>query len=110
MADLGFLPVVLRLLDQTPPTGQRLLFSATLDTDVDVLIRRYLSNPASHSVDAAQSPVPAMTHHVLHVRADSRLPVLVDLTSAPGRTLVFTRTKRGATRLTRHLVQTGVRA
>ncbi|HET8640972.1 MAG TPA: DEAD/DEAH box helicase [Pseudonocardiaceae bacterium] len=110
MADLGFLPVVRRLLDLTPPTGQRLLFSATLDGDVDVLIRRYLTDPVTHSVDSAQSPVPAMTHHVLHVRADSRLPVLVDLTSAPGRTLVFTRTKRAAARLTRQLVQTGVRA
>ena len=110
MADLGFLPIVRRLLDLTPPGGQRLLFSATLDAGVDVLIRRYLRDPVTHSVDSEQTPVPAMTHHVLHVRPDSRLPVLVDLTSAPGRTLVFTRTKRGASRLTRQLVASGVRA
>ncbi|HEU4349449.1 MAG TPA: DEAD/DEAH box helicase [Actinoplanes sp.] len=110
MADLGFLPIVRRLLDLTPTAGQRLLFSATLDSGVDVLIRRYLTDPVTHSVDSAQTPVPAMTHHVLHVQPESRLPVLVDLTSAPGRTLVFTRTKRGASRLTRQLVQTGVRA
>jgi superfamily II DNA/RNA helicase len=110
MADLGFLPVVRRLLDLTPRGGQRLLFSATLDGDVDVLVDRYLSNPVTHSVDAGGSPVPAMTHHVLHVRPDGRLPVLIELTSSPGRTLVFTRTKRGARRLTRQLVESGVRA
>ncbi|WP_091449696.1 DEAD/DEAH box helicase [Actinokineospora iranica] len=110
MADLGFLPVVRRLLDQTPRTGQRLLFSATLDGGIDVLVRRYLVDPVTHSVDSAQSPVAAMTHHVLHVGGDARLPVLVDLTSAPGRCMVFTRTRRGATRLTRQLVAAGVRA
>jgi superfamily II DNA/RNA helicase len=110
MADLGFLPVVRRLLDLTPRTGQRLLFSATLDAGVDVLVRRYLTNPVTHSVDSAHSPVAAMSHHVLHVRRDDRLPVLVDLAAAPGRTLVFARTKRGARTLTRQLVAAGVAA
>ena len=110
MADLGFLPVVRRLLDQTPRSGQRLLFSATLDAEVDVLVRRFLSNPARHSVDPPLSPVDAMSHHVLHVSHADRLPVLVDLAGAPGRTLVFARTKRGARRLTRHLVAAGVPA
>jgi superfamily II DNA/RNA helicase len=110
MADLGFLPVVRRLLDQTPRDGQRLLFSATLDAGVDVLARRYLNDPVTHSVDSAQSPVVDMAHHVLHVRPEARFPVLVDLAAAPGRTLVFTRTKRGATRLTRKLVEAGVSA
>ena len=84
MADLGFLPVVRRLLDRTPAGGQRLLFSATLDAGVDVLVRRYLTDPVTHSVDSALSPVATMTHHVLHVRHDDRLPVLVDLAAAPG--------------------------
>ncbi|MCW3820667.1 DEAD/DEAH box helicase [Micromonospora sp. DR5-3] len=110
MADLGFLPAVRRLLDRTPPRSQRLLFSATLDAGVDVLVRRYLSNPVTHSVDSAMSPVAAMTHHVLRVRHDDRLPVLIDLTAAPGRTLVFTRTKRGAKKLTSQLVASGVPA
>ncbi|RLK58764.1 DEAD/DEAH box helicase [Actinokineospora cianjurensis] len=110
MADLGFLPVVTRLLDKTPRGGQRLLFSATLDAGVDVLVRRFLSNPATHSTDPPSSPVTAMTHHVLHVQPAARLPVLVDLTAAPGRAVVFTRTKRGATRLTRQLVAEGVPA
>jgi superfamily II DNA/RNA helicase len=110
MADLGFLPVVRRLLDQTPRTGQRLLFSATLDAGVDVLVNRYLTDPVTHSVDSAQVSGTAMSHHVLQLRPDHRLPVLTDLTSAPGRTLVFTRTKRGAARLTRQLIASGVPA
>lgn len=110
MADLGFLPAVRKLLDRTPRTGQRLLFSATLDAGVDVLVRRFLSDPVTHSVDSVQSPVTAMSHHVLHVRPDHRLPVVIDLAAAPGRTLVFTRTKRGATKLARQLVASGVPA
>ena len=110
MADLGFLPVVRRLLDKTPRNGQRLLFSATLDAGVDVLVKRFLSNPVTHSVDSAQSPIAQMTHHVLHLEKDSRLPVLVDLAAAPGRTLVFTRTKHGAKALTRQLNAKGVAA
>ena len=110
MADLGFLPVVRRLLDKTPPGSQRLLFSATLDAGVDILVRRYLSKPVTHSVDPAVSPVAAMTHHVLRVRHDDRLPVLIDLAAAPGRTLVFTRTKRSAKKLTSQLIASGVPA
>jgi superfamily II DNA/RNA helicase len=108
MADLGFLPVVRRLLDKTPARGQRMLFSATLDSGVDVLVKRYLTNPVTHSVDSATSSVDEMSHHVLHVSHDSRLPVLVDLASAPGRTLVFTRTKHGARLLARKLTAAGV--
>ena len=111
MADLGFLPVVRRLLDKTPARGQRMLFSATLDAGVDVLVKRYLSEPVVHSVDSAQSPVVKMTHHVLHVDGkDSRLKVIADLTAAPGRTLVFTRTKHGAKAMTRQLNALGVSA
>ncbi|MEV0842368.1 DEAD/DEAH box helicase [Actinocatenispora sera] len=110
MAALGFLPVVRRLLGQTPAGGQRLLFSATLDREVDTLVRAYLSKPARHEADSAQSPVSTMTHHVLHVEREHRLPVLVDLTSAPGRTVVFTRTKHGAKALVRQLQRNGVPA
>jgi superfamily II DNA/RNA helicase len=110
MADLGFLPEVTRLLGQTPRDGQRLLFSATLDAGVNVLVRRFLHDPVTHSVDSASSPVTGMAHHVLHVQQAAKLPVLVDLAAAPGRTLVFTRTKRGATKLTRQLVAEGVPA
>jgi superfamily II DNA/RNA helicase len=110
MADLGFLPVVKRLLDLTPPRGQRMMFSATLDGGVDVLVRRYLHEPVTHSVDPVLGGSGVATHHVLHVSAPERLPVLVELAAAPGRTILFTRTKRGATKLTRQLIAAGVPA
>jgi superfamily II DNA/RNA helicase len=110
MADLGFLPVVRRLLDQTPRAGQRLLFSATLDDDVRVLVRRFLTRPVTHSVDSTRSPVAAMSHHMLHISREDRLAVLADLAAAPGRTLVFTRTKHGAKNLARQLNTAGVPA
>ncbi|NYG54065.1 DEAD/DEAH box helicase [Nocardioides perillae] len=108
MADLGFLPGVRRIMDRTPRQGQRMLFSATLDNGVDVLVKRFLTDPRRHEADSAQSPVSTMAHHVLHVQREQRLPVLVDLTSAPGRTVVFTRTKHGAKALARQLNKNGV--
>ncbi len=108
MADLGFLPAVRRLLDATPKRGQRMLFSATLDAGVDVLVKRYLHDPVVHSVDSAKSPVAKMTHHVLHVEKEQRVTVLADLAAAPGRTVVFTRTKHGAKAIARQLNARGV--
>ncbi|MBK8731893.1 MAG: DEAD/DEAH box helicase [Actinomycetales bacterium] len=110
MADLGFLPSVRRLLDATPAGGQRMLFSATLDAAVGVLVRRYLVRPVTHEADSAQSPVATMTHHVLHVSSADHLPVLVDLVAAPGRTVVFTRTKHRAKNLARQLNARGIPA
>jgi superfamily II DNA/RNA helicase len=87
-----------------------MMFSATLDGGVDVLVKRFLHKPVTHHVDsAAEAPV-EMSHHVLHVRHDDRFPVLVDLVAAPGRSVVFTRTKRRAKTLTRQLVAAGVPA
>jgi len=108
MADLGFLPCVRRIMDRTPRTGQRMLFSATLDAGVDVIVRRFLTNPVTHQADSAQSPISTMAHHIFHVHHDARLPVLVDLASAPGRTMVFTRTKHGAKKLSKQLNASGV--
>jgi superfamily II DNA/RNA helicase len=110
MADLGFLPAVTRLLSQTPTHGQRLLFSATLDRAVDGLVRRFLRRPATHEADSAQSPVTAMDHHVLHIPVAQRTPVVADLASAPGRMVVFTRTKSRAKSLTRQLNAQGIAA
>jgi len=108
MADLGFLPVVRRLLRRTPKGTQRLLFSATLDKAVDALVREFLTDPVVHQADSPRSPVATMSHHVLQVDREHRLAVLVDLASAPGRTLVFTRTKHGAKALARQLNRSGV--
>jgi superfamily II DNA/RNA helicase len=110
MADLGFLPGVRRIMEQTPKDGQRLLFSATLDGAINVLVKRFLTNPATHEADSAQSPVATMSHHVLHVDTSAHLAVIRDLAAAPGRKVVFTRTKHRAKRLARQLNASGVPA
>jgi superfamily II DNA/RNA helicase len=102
MADLGFLPTVRRLLDATPPEGQRMLFSATLDHAVDVLVRRFLNNPAEHSVDPPGAPAP-IVHHLLTVAPADRAPVITALAAGGNRSLIFTRTKHGARKLARQL-------
>ena len=109
MSDLGFLPVVRRLLDATPPEGQRLLFSATLDGAVDVIARRFLTRPARHSVDSGSRP-PEITHHLLTVTPADRIGVIAALASGEGRALIFTRTKHGARKLARQLTQAGTPA
>ncbi len=110
MADMGFLPMVRRILDKTPQRGQRMLFSATLDEGVGKIVTQYLHSPVTHEADPATSPVGTMTHHVLEVSADDRFDVLKDLASAPGRTIMFTRTKHGAKKLAKKLVSSGVDA
>jgi superfamily II DNA/RNA helicase len=111
MADLGFLPGVKRIMDRTPRTGQRLLFSATLDNGVDVLVKRYLKNPVTHSVDEAAAPPPQMTHHILAVAdADAKKRVVHDLARGTGRRVLFTRTKHQAKKLAKQLTGSGVPA
>jgi superfamily II DNA/RNA helicase len=110
MSDLGFLPPVKRLLAQTAPRGQRMLFSATLDARVGVLVKQFLRNPVTHEADSAEPSTGATTHHVLQVEQEQRFPVLADLTSAPGQRLIFTRTKHRAKALTRQLNAEGIPA
>ncbi|MGZ4541381.1 MAG: DEAD/DEAH box helicase [Blastococcus sp.] len=110
MADLGFLPGVKRIMDRTPKVGQRMLFSATLDNGVDVLVKRYLSNPTTHSVDPAVAPVSTMTHHVFRVDAADKATIVKELASGLGRTVLFTRTKHQAKKLAKQLTAAGVPA
>ena len=107
MADLGFLPVVRRLLDMTPADGQRMLFSATLDAAVDVLARRFMNRPVQHDVDPVEAPV-TMVHHLLTVDPGDRVGVVAALAGGSGRSLVFTRTKHAAHRLARQLAASGI--
>ncbi len=110
MADLGFLPGVKRLLDRTPTVGQRLLFSATLDNGVDVLVKRYLDRPTTHSVDPAVAPVSTMTHHVFRVDPLDKSQIVKELASGLGRSVLFTRTKHQAKKLAKQLTAAGVPA
>ena len=110
MADLGFLPAVKRILDRTPKGGQRLLFSATLDRGVDALVKRYLSNPITHSVDSDATTEPDMEHHVLTVRATDKPQIVHELAAGEGRSVLFVRTKHQAKKLARTLTQAGIPA
>jgi superfamily II DNA/RNA helicase len=109
MADLGFLPVVRRLLDMTPPDGQRMLFSATLDAAVDVLARRFMNRPVHHDIGSVEEP-PAIVHHLLTIGPADRVGVVAALAGGSGRSLVFTRTKHAARRLARQLTAEGIPA
>lgn len=111
MADLGFLPVVTRILAATPAGGQRMLFSATLDNGVDKLVRKFLTDPVSHSVDPENSPVVAMTHHVFEVGGkDDKSELVRALASGTGRRILFTRTKHQAKKLAKQLTAQGIPA
>jgi superfamily II DNA/RNA helicase len=110
MADLGFLPAVTRILGKTPERAQRLLFSATLDRGIDVLVKRFLHDPVTHSVDPVEAPVTAMTHHVMTVDHTDKTAVVHELASGMGRSVLFTRTKHGAKKLAKQLTTAGIPA
>ncbi|MFC9952594.1 DEAD/DEAH box helicase [Streptomyces prasinus] len=110
MADMGFMPQVTALLDQVRPQGQRMLFSATLDRNVDLLVRRYLSDPVVHSVDPSAGAVTTMEHHVLHVHGADKSAAVTEIAARDGRVIMFLDTKHAVDRLTEHLLNSGVRA
>jgi superfamily II DNA/RNA helicase len=110
MADLGFLPAVTRILDETPAGGQRMLFSATLDRRVGQLVTSYLSDPALHAVTPEVLAGGAAEHSVLVLEAQNKVPVAAEIASRPARTLFFVRTKHGADRLAKQLSRAGVEA
>ncbi len=110
MADLGFLPAVSRILDDTPAGGQRMLFSATLDRDVDKLVTRYLNEPALHAVAPSDEPGVAADHQVFVLPAADKVAIATEIAARPDRTLFFVRTKHGAARLAKQLTNAGVPA
>jgi superfamily II DNA/RNA helicase len=110
MADMGFLPQVTVLLDQVIAGGQRMLFSATLDRNVDRLVRRFLNDPVTHSVDPSQGVVSTMEHHLLHVSDGDKQAAATHIAAREGRVLMFVGMKHAADRLTRSLLASGVRA
>ncbi|MEU2506130.1 DEAD/DEAH box helicase, partial [Streptomyces sp. NPDC007863] len=110
MADLGFLPEVTELLDQVPVGGQRLLFSATLENEIDSLVKRYLVDPVTHEVDPSAGAVTTMTHHVLVVKPKDKAPVTAAIAARKGRTIIFVRTQLGADRVAEQLRESGVKA
>jgi len=109
MADMGFLPQVTKLLDKTPK-GQRLLFSATLDGEVDKIVKRYLTNPVTHSTAPMAASITTMEHHLLLVDPDDKKNVVAHVAARAGRTIMFVRTKHGVDRLAKQLRATGAKA
>lgn len=111
MSDMGFLPQIRRLLDTTPRQGQRLLFSATLDGDVQKLVDRYLHNEVTHSTAPAQGAVDTMRHYRLLVGSREQRNDIIPLIAArDGKTIMFMRTKHGVDRQVRKLRRLGVNA
>ncbi|REK91351.1 ATP-dependent helicase [Streptomyces inhibens] len=110
MADMGFMPQVTALLDQVRPEGQRMLFSATLDRNVDRLVRRYLTDPVVHSVDPSAGAVTTMEHHLLHVHDADKHATTTEIAARDGRVIMFLDTKHAVDKLTKHLLGSGVRA
>jgi superfamily II DNA/RNA helicase len=110
MADMGFLPDVTDLLARTPADAQRLLFSATLDGDVDTLVKRFMTDPATHEVDSAQASVDTMAHHALLIPPRDKFAILAEIANRHGRTILFVRTQLAVDRLVEQLAEVGVRA
>ncbi|MEW2549624.1 DEAD/DEAH box helicase [Streptomyces sp. NPDC047002] len=110
MSDLGFLPEVTELLDLVPSGGRRMLFSATMENEINTLVKRYLTDPVSHEVDSAQGNVTTMSHHVLVVKPKDKAPVTAAIAARKGRTIIFVRTQLGADRIAEQLRESGVQA
>ena len=110
MADMGFLPPVKRILGQIAPDAQHMLFSATLDHGVDDLVREFLRDPKTHSVDEPAAVVDTMTQHVFEVEKADKFEVVRQLAAGQGRRMLFTRTKFQAKKLAKSLTNSGVPA
>ncbi|MFC7327298.1 DEAD/DEAH box helicase [Marinactinospora rubrisoli] len=110
MCDMGFMPQVSELLDQVREGGQTLLFSATLDGDVDKLVRRYMTDPKTHSVDPPVSQVATMEHHLLKVLPRDKTRIITQIAARDGRTILFVRSKHRADTISEQLVNAGVPA
>ncbi|MBQ1061471.1 DEAD/DEAH box helicase [Micromonospora sp. C41] len=110
MADMGFLPEVTQLLSKTPADAQRLLFSATLDNDVDTLVKRFMTDPVTHSTAPATAAVSTMDHHLLLIPPHDKFAVAASIAAREGRTMLFARTQLGVDRLVEQLAAVGVRA
>ncbi|MEV0901406.1 DEAD/DEAH box helicase [Actinoplanes sp. NPDC049802] len=110
MADMGFLPEVTELLAKTPENAQRLLFSATLDGDVDTLVKRFMHDPVTHSTAPAEASVSTMDHHLLLIPPAEKFPITSWIANRTGKTIVFARTQMGVDRLVEQLAAVGVRA
>ncbi|WP_042374503.1 DEAD/DEAH box helicase [Streptacidiphilus neutrinimicus] len=110
MADMGFLPQVTELLEQVADGGQTMLFSATLDRNVDRLVERFLKDPVTHSVDPSTATVTTMEHHLLYVDRRDKDTTITRIAARDGRVIMFIDTRQDADRLVEELLTNGVKA
>jgi superfamily II DNA/RNA helicase len=110
MADMGFLPEVTALLEKTPAGAQRLLFSATLDGDVDALVKQFMVDPVTHEIDPPVATIDTMDHHLLLIPPREKLDIITRIAGRAGRTIMFVRTQLAVDRLVGQLAEKGVRA
>jgi superfamily II DNA/RNA helicase len=110
MADMGFLPEVTELLEKTPAGAQRLLFSATLDGDVDALVKQFMVDPVTHEIDPPVATIDTMDHHLLLIPPREKLDIITRIAGRAGRTIMFVRTQLAVDRLVGQLAEKGVRA
>ena len=110
MADMGFLPQVRKLLDKCRDDRQTVLFSATLDGDIDVLVRNYQHDPVLHELEVPEEELPDIAHHFWAVDRTERVATAAQVVDRMGPTVVFCRTKRGAERVAKQLTNAGVAA
>ncbi|MFD3542421.1 DEAD/DEAH box helicase [Streptomyces sp. NPDC058662] len=111
MTDMGFMPQVTALLKQVAAGGQTMLFSATLDKNIDKLVKMFLTDPVGHSVDPSAGAVTTMEHHVLYVMDETdKKAVATRIAARDGRVIMFVDTKRGVDRMVKKLLADGVRA
>ncbi len=108
MADMGFLPSVKEILALTKKDGQRLLFSATLDRDVDTLVKMFLKNPVTHSLENEKTTAGRMLHHILIMDQAHKDVISTQIAAREGRTIFFVRTKHGADKLAEKMLRAGV--
>ncbi|MEO7556169.1 MAG: DEAD/DEAH box helicase [Acidimicrobiales bacterium] len=108
MADMGFLPAVRRILDQVSPQRQTMLFSATLDGDINDLVRRYQRNPVRHELVEPEGASGDVEHLFWKVGRDQRIGLTASLVQREWPAIVFCRTRHGADRLARQLATAGV--
>ena len=108
MADMGFLPSVKEILALTKKDGQRLLFSATLDRDVDSLVKMFLKNPVTHSLENEKTTAGRMLHHILIMDQGHKDLIATQIAAREGRTIFFVRTKHGADKLAEKMLRAGV--
>lgn len=108
MCDMGFMPQIVEVLDMTKPDSQRLLFSATLDKDVDKIVRKYLHDPVEHATNSTKASVKTMTHYLFITYSEDKPAILAEIGSRKGKTMFFARTQAGVDRIAKDLANKGV--